>query len=454
MKRHYIYFALFVLFFSLPACEMKKEILGQLDEEEMTEPSTEGMGVLDLELNPEREAAIPDTKGATVSSTDSLALDVEAFSIDILNASGTTVAHYDTYADLRDEGGLLLPAGDYTVRASLGDDVNAGFDQPYYAGSTVCTITEQEVAKVVANCTLSNKKITFRCSERFLEQFDNDYAIVVDNNVGALTTNRTEERTAYLKNTGVLQFTLYATLRDGGRPLTYHYDLSKSGEVQEHNNVLVDLDLIDTPDEEPDEPSDPDEPADPGDPELPEDSVTMQAPIIKVDVSLIEKEFIIEIPSDFVDAGDGGDDTPSTPDDGDDDKPSAPSITGDAGLNLDQPIEISGAGNRTVRVLISTPGKLASLKVKITSSVLEALLPAVGLSSEFDVCDESLKETLAQLGLSATVGATSTVFDISEFMPMIAMLQGGDYLFTVTATDQAGQRASVTLTIRNLNENE
>ena len=66
MKRHYIYFALFVLFFSLPACEMKKEILGQLDEEEMTEPSTEGMGVLDLELNPERESAIPDTKGATV----------------------------------------------------------------------------------------------------------------------------------------------------------------------------------------------------------------------------------------------------------------------------------------------------------------------------------------------------------------------------------------------------
>ena len=433
MKRHYIYFALFVLFFSFPACEMKKEILGQLDEEEMTEPSTEGMGVLDLELNPEREAAIPDTKGATVLSTDSQALDVEAFSIDILDASGMTVAHYDTYADLRDEGGLLLLAGDYTVRASLGDDVNAGFDQPYYAGSTVCTITEQEVAKVVANCTLSNKKMTFRCSERFLEQFDNDYAIVVDNNVGALTTNRTEGRTAYLKNTGVLQFTLYATLRDGGRPLTYHYDLSKSGEVQEHNNVLVDLDLIDTPDEEPDEPSDPDD---------------------KVDVSLIEKEFIIEIPSDFVDAGDGGNDTPSTPDDGDDDKPAAPSITGDAELNLNQPIEISGAGNRTVRVLISTPGKLASLKVKITSSVLEALLPAVGLSSEFDVCDESLKETLAQLGLSATVGATSTVFDISEFMPMIAMLQGGDYLFTVTATDQAGQRASVTLTIRNLNENE
>ena len=454
MKRHYIYFALFVLFFSLPACEMKKEILGQLDEEKMTEPSTEGMGVLDLELNPEREAAIPDTKGATVSSTDSLALDVEAFSIDILDASGTTVAHYDTYADLRDEGGLLLPAGDYTVRASLGDDVNAGFDQPYYAGSAVCTITAQEVAKVVANCTLSNKKMTFRCSERFLEQFDNDYAIVVDNNVGALTTNRTEERTAYLKNTGVLQFTLYATLRDGGRPLTYHYDLSKSGEVQEHNNVLVDLDLIDTPDEEPDEPSDPDEPADPGDPELPEDSVTMQAPIIKVDVSLIEKEFIIEIPSDFIDSGG---DTPSTPDDPDNpggDTTDAPTITGLDGLDLNSIIELSGTGEKTVRVRISTPNGLASLRVR-ASLDMEDVVAGIFGSSEFDLFDEAVRDDLASLGLTATKGATVTDFDISSFMPLIVSLGGiRDAAFTITAVDENGLTASVTLTIRNLNENE
>ena len=50
---------------------------------------------------------------------------------------------------------------------------------------------------------------------------------------------------------------------------------------------------------------------------------------------------------------------------------------------------------------INTPGKLASLVVKITSSTLEALLPAVGLTSEFDICDEGLKETLSKLGLSA-----------------------------------------------------
>lgn len=54
-----------------------------------------------------------------------------------------------------------------------------------------------------------------------------------------------------------------------------------------------------------------------------------------------------------------------------------PTIVGDAGLDISQPIEISGAGNKTVRVKINTLGKLASLVVKITSSTLEALLPAV-----------------------------------------------------------------------------
>ena len=68
-----------------------------------------------------------------------------------------------------------------------------------------------------------------------------------------------------------------------------------------------------------------------------------------------------------------------------------PTIVGDAGLDISQPIEISGAGNKTVRVKINTPGKLASLVVKITSSTLEALLPAVGLTSEFDICDVSNK---------------------------------------------------------------
>ena len=81
---------------------------------------------------------------------------------------------------------------------------------------------------------------------------------------------------------------------------------------------------------------------------MPDDSVSVKNPVIKVDISLIEKEYVIEIPSDFIDAGgegDGGDDNEGG------DTVAKPTIVGDAGLDISQPIEISGAGNKTVRVI-------------------------------------------------------------------------------------------------------
>lgn len=83
---------------------------------------------------------------------------------------------------------------------------------------------------------------------------------------------------------------------------------------------------------------------------------------------------------------------------------------------------------------------------------MEALLPAVGLTSEFDICDEGLKETLSKLGLSATKGATSTTFDISSFMPMIAGLGGGDYLFTITADGSVRAKSFQDINGKDLND--
>ena len=344
MKYKYLLLLLFsLLFFS---CEMKKEILGQTDKGQTDDTTVENQGLLDLELKPEKEADIPVSKGGSTTGSQTVILDVNEFAIDIIDVNGNTVKHYDSYADLKNEGGLLLPAGHYSIRATLGEDVNAGFDKPFYSGTNVCEITPQEVAKVITDCVLSNKKVTFRCSDDFLKKFNDDYSIVIDNKVGALTTQNGEKRTTYLKNTGILQFTVYATMKNGGKTLVYNYDMSKNEDIQQYNNILIDLDLEEG-DSSPDEPDD-NEPVEPDDPIVPDDTVAK------------------------------------------------PTIVGDAGLDISQPIEISGAGNKTVRVKINTPGKLASLVVKITSSTLEALLPAVGLTSEFDICDEGLKETLSK----------------------------------------------------------
>lgn len=449
------------------ACEMKRELLGQLDKDNTETPSVENEGALDLELKPQGEVDLTASKGDVINGSNIVVIDVNEFAIDIVDENSVVVRHFDSYADLKNEGVLTLPIGKYSIHAYMGTDVNAGYDAPYYSGSNTCEINPQEVIKIITNCVLSNKKITFKLTNDFQTKFADDYYIVIDNGAGALTTKKTETRSMFLKSTGVLQFTVYSSLRDGNKHLVYHYDLSKKSEIENYNNILITLDaqegsdVIDPTPENPDEPSDPGDPEDPTPPVNPEDTFHIKTPILKVDITLVEKEYIIEIPSDFVDAGDindpdngGGSENPGggTDDPSDPDKPAKPTIIGSGDLDISKPIELSGAGNKIVRVNISTPGKLASLKVKITSDVLEPLLPAVGLSSEFDICDESLKDVLSKLGLTATKGATSTVFDISSFMPMIAGLDYGDYLFTITATDELGQKAVKTLTIRNLNK--
>lgn len=449
----YSYFVLLLLlFFTFLSCEMKKELFG-ITEVPNAEDIT-NLGLLDLELKPQKEADIPESKGGNISGSNVAVLDVNEFAIEILDENSSLIKHYDSYADLKNEGGLLLPVGNYFIQATLGDDVNAGFDKPFYSGTEVCKITAQEVAKVITDCVLSNKKVTFHCSENFLKKFDEDYSIVIDNNVGALITKKDESRIAYLKNTGVLQFSIYATLKDGNRSFIYNYDLSKNEQVQDYNNILVDLDLVENTPVEPEEPEDPEEPIDPEDPEDPEKPGIMKAPVIKVDVSLIEKEYVIEIPSDFVDAGDsgeeGGDNTSG-------ETVAKPTISGD-GFLISKPfsIKLDEADNAKVAILIKTPGKLASLGVSMSSSngKLEEALAAIKLDASFDLCNltDLQKEKLGDplIGISPVkTGLSSTTFDISNFMGMISSTMGvGEYYFSVIVKDQAGQQSSAKLTIQ------
>lgn len=434
------------VFFS---CEMKRELTGKIEKpgtDSKDEIPAETAGLLDLELKPEKEPHIPLSKG-DISGSDVVVLDVNEFAIDVLNENEEIVRHYNSYADLKNEGGLMLPAGKYVVRATLGDEVNAGFDKPFYAGSNACEITPQEVAKVITECVLSNKKLVFHCSDEFLARFNDDYSIVIDNGSGALTTFKDETRTAFFKNTGVLRFTVYATNRETHKPLLYHCNLSGNQQVQEYNNILVDLNIVDEQPVDPDEPVEPDEPDDPVDPDKPDGAAGN--PVIKVDISLIEKEYVIEIPSSFIET-----DEPVNPDGGDEgegDETGKPTIIGD-GFNIDEPKVISIASpDVPVKININTPKILSSLQISIESAVLEPLLDQIGLGKSFDMCNltTAQESVLTDLGLPLPQKGTATTFDISSFMPMIAVLDSpGDYKFTVKAVDQAGQSTTKTLTIR------
>lgn len=460
----------YIILFCLPflfSCEMKKDLLGGGKDSEDEKPSYENIGLLNLKLKPEKEAAVPGTK-VDDESTES-ELNPEDFRVAILDSTGLTVAEYESYADMEDDGKLLLPAGKYLIKASYGNNPNAGFNSPYYTGDTSCVVSEKEVVNLVAECRLGNKKVQFVCTDDFLLQFTDDYNIVIDNGEGALKLEKEEKRIAYLKNTGVLRFTMYATTHDKTSH-TFTHDLSKDELVNSHNNVLIALGTVPTvPDgddnnnkpDDSEEPEEPEDPVEPDDPDNPDDNekpvIPVKSPVIKVDVSLVEKDYVIEIPSDFVESdkpdtpggddnnqGGGGDDNQ-----GGSDTNTKPTIIGD-GINISNSIKIPlSKPEKKIKVNINTPGKLKSLQVDISKSLWPALDMAE-IDHSFDMCNlsSSLQSKLEGVGLKMpNKGAVKNVFDITDFVPLIAIVGKGTYTFSITVTDEAGGNASAKLVI-------
>ena len=448
MIRPVIYWALCCLLLFV-SCEMKKDLFGQGQGNE-EESVPENVGLLDLHVVAEREAAVPGTKGDAEDENPYLVTD--DFCVSILDSVGQVVKSYDSYAALKADGELLLPAGKYMIRAFSGDDPDAGFDAPYYEGDTTCVVSAKEVVKIETNCRLANKKVQFDLSDQFFDTFKSDYMIVVDNGQGVLTIASDELRSAYLRNTGTLRFTIYTTTYKG-ESYTYSCDLSKDEQIKEHNNLYIKLDAIDAkPDEPgepsdpdnpdnpgPDEPSEPDEPEEPTDPDKPE--YPSSAPIIKVDVSLIEKNYIIEVPSDFVE--EDKPDVPDTPGGNEPGEGETPVVTEPTiGATLDgKAFDISKPQKITesskVVIQLTAPGGLASLEVKV-------VIGEDDLTIDVFNPDPDIAGVLKGMELPKKGETKMQTFDISTFLNMLA---DGSNSFAITMTDEKGKPASGTITL-------
>lgn len=445
MQKYVAWIGLLLLPF-LFSCEMKKDLLGGIDDNMDSELSGD-VGLLDLELVAEKEAEVSDTKLPDLTGST---LEADSFTVSVYSSDGSLVKTYPNYEEMKEEGGVLLAPGVYTMLAEWGENVKAAFDKPYYAGRDTFEIVTQEVLKVQTICTLDNKKVTFRYSDNFTANFGSDFVIVLDNGLGVLSLDKNESRSAYLQNTGTLRFTVYATNRQGDQ-LVYNYDMSKNEDINQHNNILIDLDITDSkPDEgepeEPEEPVDPDEPEDPGDtkPDLPVDR-----PFITVDISLIEKDFVIEIPSDIIEGGNNENPDQGSDDDGNDDEtpvdPSqqSPTITGTIdgkSFNVGTAQTISSS-TKSVVINLYLPTGLASLDVGVNIGSF--------ISLQLDLLDQTsvneINDLLSGMGKKLEVPSKgdkgNLKFDISPFLEMLDTTNS----FVVQIKDNNGKSASATI---------
>lgn len=409
----YTFILLFSLLAGFTSCEMKKELTGGLKPvnpgEEPIDPSVTGVLDLKLNLNPET-----DTKETKAKADVAATVDVNDFSIQIIDSTGTVVRSFDSYREYQEADELLLKAGLYTIRATWGKLYEAAFDAPYFIGDTVCRIEPGVVSSIKTDCNLLNAKVNIDYTDDFLKVFKDDYAAVVTNGLGALTMDKKEQRVAYFRSDDNIRLTVNATTIKGLDVISKH-KIEKAQPNALYNVVLgIDMSV---------------------------DSVIDQVlkPGITVDITMHDRDTIIEIEAPPL---------PPDPDEGTDGEEGDSAIT-IIGNGVDAPVEMTEAqankGEVPVKVVIKAPAGLSKVLVKIIAPELEAIL---GDENPFDLVNptDAIKDILDGVELvRPTDGDTEYALDVTGFMKMMG--GPGTYKFDVTVTDSKSNNLAKTLTV-------
>ena len=85
----------------------------------------------------------------------------EQIAVQIIDSDGSVVEETDDFSEWKDKQ-IEVPAGNYTIKASSAnwDGGAAGFDAPYYTGSTEVKVLGSQEVNATVTCTLANVKVT------------------------------------------------------------------------------------------------------------------------------------------------------------------------------------------------------------------------------------------------------------------------------------------------------
>lgn len=193
--------------------------------------ASRGKGLLTLSCNVDQEVLAVTRAGeepvlaVTVSETE----------------TGKVVRTVEDHRTLADEP-MVLPEGKYTVLAYAGDNIQAGFDSPYYEGTTEVTVEAGAEAQAELTATIANVKVTVSRSETVTQNFT-DFSVTVSNGLpnGSLEyADETLSSEGYFPCTGTLSWVLSITSSDG-RSYTLSDDI-QDVQPKEHYNIHFDVD--------------------------------------------------------------------------------------------------------------------------------------------------------------------------------------------------------------------
>lgn len=325
------------------------------------------------------------------------------FRIEVINSEGVTVATVDDHTTLAGEP-LSLRVGHYTVRASHGKDVDAAFDEPFYAGETEVDIVEGETATAAITCALDRVKVSVSVSDKVKEMFKL-YSVAVSNGEGGNLTYAAEtfNSAGYFRCPEDKTLDYVVNLQNIDDDV-FVIEQSISG-VQPKDYYTINLDL---------------------NPEVTSSSAA--AIRLTVDKTLNEQRDTMDVNLN---------------------KPARPVLTETTGIDVSAPVRVSQGNNNRIGLFdLTAAGGVQS--IVLTHDIQALIDKGVPASVSLSEPDSYVKDAAAAAGMlwaDFEIGATS-VPGLLDIRTMLSNLEIGTYGMTLTVQDQYAQKVPIKLTLQ------
>lgn len=121
-----------------------------------------------------------------------------------------------------------VPGGNYTVTATYGSLEDEGFDKPYFIGITDFVVTPEETTEVAVNAALGNTVVLIRCSDNFVNYFEDYTFNVVRSGVQIAEFVKGETRGAFVDG---YKFSIEGTITGPSKEYTFKKDYTSLNEA-------------------------------------------------------------------------------------------------------------------------------------------------------------------------------------------------------------------------------
>lgn len=424
MKNKYLLLLYLIAVFIITACHSEK-----MDEQSYSSKGELNLSGLSLSL---------DAKVDSLSLSRANTVDINSYIVTITDAQEQQAGKW-VYSEMPEV--VSLPVGNYRIDVVSAETAEAGFDNPYYAGSQSFEIKKNEVTQVSGIvCKLSNVRLSFTMDAAFKEKSDDDFKVTMSIESSSISMVKSDEnRFAYLPaiaDEHVLVVSWKGTV-DGD----YYNNIERFSGVKKgyHHTISFKFDKVNSDGNE---------------------ASGGLSVSVSIDGSITEKDDNIAVNpgplpgiEDFPNEGEGDNEGG---DDGENPEPSDITITGysfgGSPFTMGEELVVTGATELIVK--LSVPAGIKSLKVLITSdnSSFNEIAQALG---EFDLADSSSmsEEALATLGAFSfpmddeIKGKTALDFNISQFTSLLPGFPGL-HNFRITVVDNNGNELSDKLVIK------